>query len=188
MQIELSAAKRTLQGTSASRRLRRAGRVPGILYGGTEPALADRARSQRALSPGDAGKRSKLPSSRSIWTGRSSRCCCAPCSLHPYKTQVQHIDFQRVLADRKIRMKVPLHFVHAEASPAVKVAGAVINHVMNYIDISCLPADLPEFIEVDLSEITIARFDSRGGSAVSAGRDTGARSRREPSRRLGIGA
>ena len=77
-------------------------------------------------------------------------------NMHPWKAQVQHVDFQRVRADQKIHMKVPLHFVNAELSPAVKVAGAVINHVMNELDIRCLPADLPEFIEVDLSKITVA--------------------------------
>jgi large subunit ribosomal protein L25 len=77
--------------------------------------------------------------------------------MHPYKAEVQHVDFQRVRADQKIHMKVPLHFVNAEVSPAVKEANAVINHVMNEIDISCLPADLPGFIEVDLAQITVAR-------------------------------
>jgi large subunit ribosomal protein L25 len=76
-------------------------------------------------------------------------------NMHPWKLEVQHVDFQRVLADQKIRMRVPLHFVNQESSPAVKVAGAVVNHVMNDIDVSCLPADLPEFIEVDLSNLTI---------------------------------
>jgi large subunit ribosomal protein L25 len=156
MQIELSAAKRTSQGTSASRRLRRAGRVPGILYGGTEPALAiDLDHNELFLQ----ARREAFQAS--IITldldGQKQQVLLRAMHLHPYKTQVQHIDFQRVLADRKIRMKVPLHFIHAEASPAVKVAGAVINHVMNTIDISCLPADLPEFIDVDLSEITIGR-------------------------------
>jgi large subunit ribosomal protein L25 len=75
--------------------------------------------------------------------------------MHPWKPQVQHVDFQRVRADQKIHVKVPLHFVHAELSPAVKEAGAVINHVMNEIEITCLPKDLSEFIEVDLSKITV---------------------------------
>src|SRR5262249_53499881 len=87
--------------------------------------------------------------------GKKQQVLLRAINMHPYKLQVQHVDFQRVLADQKIHMKVPLHFVNAEVSPAVKVAGAVINHVMNEVDISCLPADLPEFIEVDLAQITI---------------------------------
>ena len=70
---------------------------------------------------------------------------------HPYKQLVQHIDFQRVDAKTKLHMKVPLHYVKAEESQAVKFEHCVVNHVMSEIDVSCLPADLPEFIEVDLS-------------------------------------
>jgi len=76
-------------------------------------------------------------------------------NMHPFKPQVQHVDFQRVSADEKIHMKVPLHFVNAEDSPAVKEQGAMISHVMNEVHIRCLPADLPEFIVVDLGQMTI---------------------------------
>jgi len=75
--------------------------------------------------------------------------------MHPWKSEVQHIDFQRVSADQKIHIKVPLHFVNAEKSPAIKEQGGLITHVLNDIDIRCLPADLPEFIQVDLSQISI---------------------------------
>jgi large subunit ribosomal protein L25 len=71
--------------------------------------------------------------------------------MHPYKQQVLHIDFQRVDARTKLHMKVPFHYVNAEESQAVKFEHCVVNHVMSELDISCLPADLPEFIEVDLS-------------------------------------
>ena len=70
--------------------------------------------------------------------------------MHPWKAQVLHVDFQRVDANKKIHMRVPLHFVNAEISPGVKEAGGVVNHVMNELEIMCLPDDLPEFIEVDL--------------------------------------
>jgi large subunit ribosomal protein L25 len=70
---------------------------------------------------------------------------------HPFKQQVTHIDFQRVDAKTRLHMKVPLHYVKAEESQAVKFESCVVNHVMSELDISCLPADLPEFIEVDLS-------------------------------------
>jgi len=76
-------------------------------------------------------------------------------NMHPFKPQVQHVDFQRVLADEKIHMKVPLHFINAEESPAVKEQGAMISHVMNEVHVRCLPADLPEFIVVDLGQMTI---------------------------------
>jgi large subunit ribosomal protein L25 len=73
--------------------------------------------------------------------------------MHPYKPQVLHIDFQRVAEDQKIHMRVPLHFIGQENSPAVKVAGGLISHVLSDIDVACLPKDLPEFVEVDLSEM-----------------------------------
>src|SRR5438034_9973962 len=73
--------------------------------------------------------------------------------LHPFRTEVLHIDFQRVDENRKIHMKVPLHFVNADISPAVKVSGAIVSHVINELAIICLPKDLPGFIEVDLSEL-----------------------------------
>jgi large subunit ribosomal protein L25 len=76
-------------------------------------------------------------------------------NMHPWKSEVQHIDFQRVSADEKIHISVPLHFVNAEKSPAIKDQGGLITHVLNEIDIRCLPADLPEFVQVDLSNISI---------------------------------
>ena len=74
--------------------------------------------------------------------------------MHPWKTEVLHVDFQRIAADRKIHMKVPLHFVHAETCPGAK-EGGVVNHVMNDLDIQCLPDDLPEFVEVDLAQLQL---------------------------------
>ena len=154
MQIEISAARRTVQGTGASRRLRLAGRVPGILYGGTEPPLTIE------LDHNELYLQTRREAFHaSIITlnldGQKQQVLLRAINMHPYKAQVQHVDFQRVRADQKIHMKVPLHFANAEVSPAVKEASAVINHVLNEIEISCLPADLPEFIEVDLSQITV---------------------------------
>jgi large subunit ribosomal protein L25 len=156
MQIEISAAKRGAQGTGASRRLRRAGRVPGILYGGAEPPLAIELDHNELYL-----KARREAFHASIITldldGQKLQVLLRAINMHPYKAEVQHVDFQRVRADQKIHMKVPLHFVNAEISPAVKEASAVINHVMNEIDVSCLPVDLPAFIEVDLAQITVAR-------------------------------
>ena len=76
-------------------------------------------------------------------------------NMHPWKLQVQHIDFQRVSEDEKIHMNVPLHFVNAEISPAVKDSGGIVSHIMNELSIRCLPADLPEFVQVDLSQLTV---------------------------------
>jgi len=154
MQIELSATKRAAQGTGASRRLRHAGRVPGILYGGSEPPLTIELDQNELYLQ---ARREAFHASIITLSldGQKQQVLLRAINMHPWKAQVQHIDFQRVHADQKIHMRVPLHFVHAELSPAVKDAGAVINHVLNSLEITCLPADLPGFIEVDLSKITV---------------------------------
>ncbi|MGH8703054.1 MAG: 50S ribosomal protein L25/general stress protein Ctc [Burkholderiales bacterium] len=152
--MELSATKRAAQGTGASRRLRHTGRVPGILYGGAEPPLTIEFDHNELFQQ---ARREAFHASIILLSldGQKQQVLLRAINMHPWKPQVQHVDFQRVLADQKIHMKVPLHFLNAEQSPAVKDASAVINHPMNEIDISCLPADLPGFIEVDLSHITV---------------------------------
>ena len=152
--IEISARKREAQGTGASRRLRRLGKVPGILYGGDQgPINIELDHQQLFLN---------LRNERfhaSILTldlaGTKEQVLLRALNMHPFKPQVQHIDFQRVSKDKKIHMKVPLHFTNAEKSPGVKEQGGVVNHVMNELDIVCFPADLPEFIEIDLSNLSV---------------------------------
>ncbi|MBI5658859.1 MAG: 50S ribosomal protein L25/general stress protein Ctc [Nitrosomonadales bacterium] len=149
MKIEVSATSRKAQGTGASRRLRKTGRVPGIVYGDGEPALIDIDHNNlfHALR--------KEAFHASVLTldldGSKQQVLLRDFQMHPFRQQVQHIDFQRVSPDKKIHMKVPLHFINADISPGVKQSGGIISHVMNDLDIACLPADLPEFIEVDLS-------------------------------------
>ncbi|TAM89682.1 MAG: 50S ribosomal protein L25, partial [Candidimonas sp.] len=87
--------------------------------------------------------------------GKSQQVLLRAVQWHPYKQQVLHVDFQRVDATRAINTKVPFHFINAEAAPAVKLSGAVISHVLTEIDIVCLPADLPQFVEVDLSGMVL---------------------------------
>jgi large subunit ribosomal protein L25 len=88
--------------------------------------------------------------------GTSTQVLLRDVQMHPFRNEVLHVDFQRIDAARKIHMKVPLHFVNEALSPAVKSQGAIISHVMTEIDIACLPKDLPEFIEIDLSELDTA--------------------------------
>jgi len=154
MKIEISARKRETRGTGASRRMRNDGRVPGILYGGEGGEVnieLDHKELHRHLR-NEAFHASiltlKLDSTEQQVLLRAY-------NMHPFKAQVQHVDFQRVSKDRKIHMKVPLHFVNAEKSPGVKEQGGVPNHVINELDISCLPDDLPGFIEVDMGNLTV---------------------------------
>ena len=154
MAIEINARKREAQGTGASRRLRRTGRVPGTVYGGEQPPLNIELDHQDLYL--------NLRNERfhaSILTlelgGAKQQVLLRAVNMHPFKAQVQHVDFQRVSKDRKIHMKVPLHFVNAEKSPGVKEQGGVVNHVLNELDIACFPDDLPEFIEVDLGALAV---------------------------------
>ena len=151
--MKVVAFERQAQGTGASRRMRNAGKVPGIVYGGEQkPQLIEL--DHNALY--HALKKEQFHSSiLDLTVGeQQTKVLLKAYQVHPFRPQVLHVDFMRVAADRKISMKVPLHFKGAEESPAVKLEGAMITHVINEIEVSCLPADLPEFIEVDLSGLS----------------------------------
>lgn len=152
MKIEINAKKRDLQGTGASRRLRRAGRVPGILYGGSDAPVnldMDHNELYQALRK-EAFYSSVLTMNLD---GTKTMCLLRDVQRHPYKLLVLHADFQRVDASQKIHQKVPLHFINADQCPAVKLQGGMVQHIATEIDVRCLPGDLPEFIEVDLKEL-----------------------------------
>lgn len=148
--MKFVAFERAKQGTGASRRLRVTGRTPGIVYGGSaEPALVelDHNALWHALKK-EAFHASILDMELN---GKESKVLLRNVQMHPFKQLVLHIDFQRVEANTKLSMKVPLHFSGEENSPAAKVDACLINHVVTELEVACLPADLPEFISVDLS-------------------------------------
>ncbi|MFZ6745279.1 50S ribosomal protein L25/general stress protein Ctc [Undibacterium sp. JH2W] len=150
--MKVIAFARNVQGTGASRRLRLAGQTPGIIYGGTEAPVAitlDHNALYHALKK-EAFHSSILDLEVD---GKSEKVLLRDFQVHAYKQLVLHADFQRVDPNQKIHVKVPLHFVNADVSPAVKLSSAVISHVAVELDVSCLPADLPEFVEVDLSKL-----------------------------------
>ena len=152
MAIEFTAFPRTSEGRGASRRMRKAGKAPGIVYGGTtapQPIELDHNALIHALR-NEAFHSSILTMKVD---GSSTQVLLRAVQMHPFRHEVLHVDFQRIDAARKIHMKVPLHFVNEAESPAVKTQGAVVSHVMTEIDIACLPKDLPEFILVDLSAL-----------------------------------
>jgi len=149
MHIEINASKRAAQGTGASRRLRRAGRVPGIVYGGGADAQAvdlDHKELFFALK-NEAFHSSVLDLNLE---GAKQSVLLRDYQMHPYKPLVLHVDFQRVDATHKIHVKVPLHFINADIAPGVKLGGGVVNHILTEADVTCLPSALPEYIEVDL--------------------------------------
>jgi large subunit ribosomal protein L25 len=156
MKFEIGANQRKVQGTGASRRLRRSGRVPGIVYGGDQGAVnieLDHKELYRNLI------NEKFHASILTLKLESGpqQVLLRAFNMHPYKAQVQHVDFQRVSKDKKIHMKVPLHFVNAANSPGVKDQAGVVSHVLNELDITCLPDDLPEYIEVDLIGLSVGK-------------------------------
>ncbi len=151
--MKFVAFDRSKQGTGASRRLRNAGRTPGIVYGGTnkpEVIEIDHNYLWHALKK-EAFHATILDMEMD---GKVSPVLLRNVQYHPFKPLVLHVDFQRVLADHKITMRVPLHYSGQDASPAVKTDNCLATHVINELTISCLPADLPEFIAVDLSNLT----------------------------------
>jgi large subunit ribosomal protein L25 len=148
--MKFTAYERNKQGTGASRRLRATGKAPGIVYGGDgQPQLIEL--DHNALW--HALKKETFHSTILDMElgGKTGKVLLRDVQYHPFKPEVVHIDFQRVDAKTKLHMKVPFHFVKAEESQAIKFDNCVVNHVMSELDISCFPADLPEFIEVDLS-------------------------------------
>jgi large subunit ribosomal protein L25 len=154
MKIEINARKREAKGTGASRRLRRSGGVPGIVYGGAQDAVQIELNHKELYQHLTNEKFHASILSLKL-DGKGEDVLLRAFNMHPFKGHVQHIDFQRVSKDKKIHMKVPLHFVNAEVSPGVKEQGGIANHVLNELDISCLPDDLPAFIEVDMGHLTI---------------------------------
>jgi large subunit ribosomal protein L25 len=154
MAIEITARKRDKQGTGAARRLRRSGRVPGIVYGGEKDALNIEL-DHKDLYLNLRNERFHASILTLEVGGAKEQVLLRAVNMHPYRPQVQHVDFQRVLKNKKLHMKVPLHFINAEKSPGVKDQGGVVSHVLNELDISCLPDDLPEFIEVDLGGLAV---------------------------------
>ena len=150
--MKFVAFERAKQGTGASRRLRITGRTPGIVYGGSTPATPielDHNALWHAIKK-EAFHASILDMELN---GTESKVLLRNVQMHPFKQLILHIDFQRVEATTKLQMKVPLHFTGEENSPAVKLDACLINHIANELEITCLPADLPEFIAVDLSNL-----------------------------------
>ena len=151
MQIQFKATKRVEQGTGASRRLRRAGQIPGIIYGSgdVETIALDHNELYHLLR-----KEAFHASILSVDVdGAKQAVLLRDTQWHPFRQQILHLDFQRVDANQKIHLKVPLHFANGEASPAVKLGGCMISHTITEVDVQCLPGNLPEFIEVDLANL-----------------------------------
>ncbi|CAN5443116.1 50S ribosomal protein L25/general stress protein Ctc [soil metagenome] len=150
--MKFVAFERTKQGTGASRRLRITGRTPGIVYGGAgKPQMIEL--DHNALFHAIKKEAFHATILEMELDGKVSKVLLRDLNMHPYKQLVQHIDFQRVEANTKLTMKVPVHYTGEENSHAVKFENCLVNHIVTDLQITCLPADLPEFIAVDLTDI-----------------------------------
>ena len=149
--MKFVAFERSLQGTGASRRLRIAGKVPGIVYGAGEPAMVEVDHNALYHAMRNEAFHSSVLDME--LNGQTTKVLLRDYQAHPYKRQVLHVDFQRVDATTRITKKVPLHFVNEAESPAVKQDKCIINHVTTALEIECLAEQLPEFITVDLANV-----------------------------------
>ncbi len=155
--FELVAEFRDDQGKGASRRLRRSGKVPAILYGGHQDASSLALDHARLVLMLDNERFYSTILSLNLGDKKQAA-VLKDLQRHPYKNQVLHIDFQRVLEDEKIRMRIPLHFINEAIAVGVKTQGGVVSHLRNDIEVLCLPKDLPEFVEVDLLELGLGQL------------------------------
>ncbi len=152
--MKVVATSRQVQGSGASRRLRRDGKVPGIIYGAKKsPVNIEIDHNPILLALKVESFHSSILDLEV--DGKAEQVLLRDYQMHPYKPIVLHVDFQRIDAKQKLQTRVPLHFINQEISPAVKLSGAVVSHVLNDLMISCLPKDLPEFIEVDLANLAV---------------------------------
>ncbi|QNP39898.1 50S ribosomal protein L25/general stress protein Ctc [Lysobacter solisilvae (ex Woo and Kim 2020)] len=151
---KISATGREAAGKGASRRLRRAASIPAVLYGGNAAPQSIQLEHEKTWL-----------ASQNEWfyssildldlDGKVQKVLLRDIQRHPYKQIIMHLDFQRVDENQALRAKVPLHFLNQEKSPAGKTAGVVITHELNEVEVSCLPKDLPEFIEIDLGALAV---------------------------------
>lgn len=157
MTFEIQAQSRAAQGTGASRRLRKTGTLPGIVYGGAKAPLAislDHNSMYYTLQ--DEAFHTALIK-LTVDGAASEQVLVRAVQYHPYKQQVLHVDFQRVDDATKVELKVPFHFVNAEESLGVKLQGGTVSHVMNEVLVRCVASKLPEFITVDLGDLNVTK-------------------------------
>ncbi len=155
VKFELNAELRSEKGTGASRRLRRAGKVPAILYGaGKDPvSLSIEHDPLWHHTHHEAFFTSVL--TIKIDGKIADQAIVRDLHMHPYKPRVSHLDLQRISATERLHLPVPLHFIGQETAPGVKLEGGLVAHLMTEVDVSCLPSQLPEFLTVDVSNLHV---------------------------------
>lgn len=151
--FEVKAEPRTTQGKSASRRLRRAGKVPAILYGaGKDPVSVQLDHNEMLLHIEHESFYSSILTLK-LADDREEKVVLKALQRHPVRSIILHVDFQRIDEAEEVTLRVPLHFLNATTAPAVKNQGGIVSHHMSDLEIMCLPRDLPEYVEVDLMDL-----------------------------------
>ena len=153
--FNLDASIRTDLGKGASRRLRREEKLPGIIYGGEEAPVSITLDHNKVNNAADFEAFYSHVLTLNV-DGKATEVLVKDMQRHPYKPKIMHIDFQRVVAGQDVHTNVPLHFVNEEKSAAVK-AGGIAEHHVTEIEVTCLPKDLPEFIEVDMAAVEMGQ-------------------------------
>ncbi len=171
-QFELGARPRADTGTGASRRLRKSGRLPGIIYGAQQQAQLISLVHDEVLH--QLEHEAFYSHILSLTVGdKTERVVLKDLQRHPYKPSLIHIDFLRIKEDEKLTMRVPLHFSNEAKSVGVKSGGGMVSHIMTELEVSCLPKDLPEFIEVDLLEVDVGETVQLGDLTLPDGVEHG---------------
>ncbi|MGB4812771.1 MAG: 50S ribosomal protein L25/general stress protein Ctc [Methylophilaceae bacterium] len=156
MAIEINAVKRDAKGTGASRRLRRAGFVPGVVYGGGDDAVTIEVNAKDLFLQFRHESFHASVLSLNL-DGKKQNVLLRDFQMHPVRNTIQHVDFQRVSATEKIHVKVPFHFINEDVAPGVKLGGGIVAHILTEAEVSCLAKDLPEFIEVDVAALEVGQ-------------------------------
>ncbi|OGT56347.1 MAG: 50S ribosomal protein L25/general stress protein Ctc [Gammaproteobacteria bacterium RIFCSPHIGHO2_12_FULL_42_10] len=167
-QFEVTAMPREKCGKNASRRLRHEDKLPAVVYGGGKDTIAlmlDHKKLAKALK--NESFYSRILTLKVDNTPEFV--ILKDVSRHPYKPRIQHIDFQRVREDEKLHMNIPIHFIGGDKAPGVSEGGGIVSHIMSDIEISCLPANLPSFVELDISEMTLNQIKHISDIKLPAG-------------------
>jgi large subunit ribosomal protein L25 len=152
--VDLVAEFREDTGKGASRRLRRAGKVPAIVYGAGRPPRA--VTFDREVLMHQMANEAFFSSVLNVKVGKNNRqCILKDLQMHPAKRLALHLDLQRIVEDEAIRMTVPIHFLNEEAAIGVKTGGGTVSHMITEIEVTCLPADLPEYLDIDIAELEL---------------------------------
>ncbi|MDH4133588.1 MAG: 50S ribosomal protein L25/general stress protein Ctc [Gammaproteobacteria bacterium] len=152
--FELNADLRDVKGKGASRRLRRDGKVPAVMYGaGKEPVMLTLDHNTLYHQVKNEAFYSSI---LTVKAGKDTeQAVLRDIQMHPYKPRIAHLDLQRISATEKLHMRVPLHFINQDTAPGVKQQGGIVTHLMSEVDITCLPKDLPEFLTVDMGGLSL---------------------------------